>query len=564
MSFDFLNNPNLFSYNPMSWLVGGFACLFFVLVVIYSLRFMKGRKGLFKYYLYTFLTLVFSLGVIFANNLMLLLVFWGFLGLLLYLLIGYSKSEGAPAAARKALVIIGGTDVLLLLGIVLVWLLTAGPDSGLAGLFGLKISALTIPLAGRAAVVAYLCLAAAAFAKAGAMPFHTWVPDVAEDAPIPVTAYIPATLDKLVGIFFLARISTELFILTPSMNQILMGLGSLTIIATVMMALVQHDFKRMLGYNAVSQVGYMILGIGTANPIGIAGAIFHMFNHTLYDANLFFAAGVVEKKTGTTNLNHLGGLVKAMPLVFVAFLVGAFAISGVPPFNGFASKWMIYQGIIASSGGWLKIVWLFAAMVGSALTLACFMKLTHAVFLGQPSRFVQKAVAKHPGKTGFSMGFPLVLLSTLCIGIGVAAWKLPLSDWFRPMIEGGIDLNGIWGSGMATVMMISAFVIGLLVYLAGTLRKARTSDIFIGGEDPTKHPEMRVSGVDFFATIRNLGFLKGIYRAAEKKFFDIYVVGFKFIGGLGGMISELHNGLLSRYIVWCLAGIVVLYIALIG
>ncbi len=563
MSFDFLSNPDLFTYSTLSWLTGAFACLFFLLVVIYSVRFMKGTRGLFRYYLYTFLTLLLTLGVIFANNLMLLLVFWGFLGLLLYLLIGFSKNEGAPSAARKTLIIIGGTDVLLLFGIIILWLLTAGPDSGLAGLFSLKISALTVPLAGRAAVVAYLCIAAAAFAKAGVLPFHTWIPDVAESAPVPVTAYLPATLDKLVGIFFLARVSIDIFVMTPAMNQILMGIGCATIITTVMMALVQDDFKRMLGYNAVSQVGYMVLGIGTGNPIGIAGAMFHMFNHTLYDANLFFAAGAVEEKTGSTNLNHLGGLVKAMPLVFVAFLVGTFAISGVPPFNGFASKWMVYQGVLAAGGGWLRLVWLFLAMIGSALTLACFMKMTHAVFLGQPSSMVERAVAKRPGKAGFAFGFPLALLSGLCLVIGVAAWKLPYTSIFRSLTHGEVDISGIWGSGMATLMMITAAVVGFLIYLAGTLKKSRTSEIFVGGEDAEKLG-MRVSGARFFDTIRDIGFLRGFYSAAEKKFFDIYIVTFRFLGGLGGMISELHNGLLSRYVVWCLAGLVVLYIALIG
>ena len=563
MSFAFLTDPNLFSYTSLSWMTGAFACLFFLLVVIYSVRFMRGTRGLGRYYLYTFLTLVLTLGVIFANNLMLLLVFWGFLGLLLYLLVGFGRNEGAPSAARKALIIIGGTDVLLLFGIVILWALTAGTQSGLAGLFSMKISSLTVPLAGRAAVIAYLCIAAAAFAKAGVLPFHTWVPDVAETAPVPVTAYLPATLDKLVGIYFLARVSTELFVLTPAMNQILMGIGCATIITTVMIALVQDDFKRMLGYNAVSQVGYMVLGIGTANPIGMAGAIFHMFNHTLYDANLFFAAGAVEEKTESTNLNHLGGLVKAMPLVFIAFLFGTFAISGVPPFNGFASKWMVYQGVLAADGGWLRLVWLVLAMIGSALTLACFMKMTHSVFLGQPSSMVETAVQKRPGKTGFAFGFPMVLLSVLCLGIGIAAWKLPYTEMFRTLAHGPVDVSGIWGSGMAALMMVTAAIVGFLIYLSGTIRKTRTTEIFVGGEDAEKLG-MRVSGARFFDTVRDTGCLKAFYSAAEKKLFDIYNITFRFLGGLGGILSELHNGLLSRYVVWCLAGIVVLYIALIG
>jgi NADH:ubiquinone oxidoreductase subunit 5 (subunit L)/multisubunit Na+/H+ antiporter MnhA subunit len=563
MSFAFLANPDLFSYTPLSWLTGAFAGLFFLLVVIYSTRFMRGTRGLFRYYLYTFLTLVFTLGVIFANNLMLLLVFWGFLGLLLYLLVGFGRNDGAPSTARKALIIIGGTDLLLLFGIVILWAMTSGTQSGLAGLFSLKISSLTVPIAGRATVVAYLCFASAAFAKAGVLPFHTWVPDVAETAPTPVTAYLPAALDKLVGVYFLARVSSELFVLSPAMNQVLMAVGSITIVGAVMMALIQHDLKRLLGYHAVSQVGYMVLGIGTGNPVGIAGGLFHMFNHTIYKSGLFFAAGAVEEKTESVNLNHLGGLARSMPLVFTAFLFGSFAISGVPPFNGFASKWMVYQGVLAAGGGWLRIVWLIFAMMGSVLTLACFMKMTHAVFLGQPSTMVETAVQKRPGKAGFAFGFPLVLLSLLCLGIGVAAWALPYTGIFRPLAHGVVDVQGIWGSGMAALMMVTAAVAGFLIYLSGTLRKARTSEIFVGGEDAEKLG-MRVSGARFFDTMRNLPYLKAVYDAAEKKLTDIYNVGFRFLGGLGGVFSELHNGLLSRYVVWCLAGMVVLYIALIG
>src|SRR4030042_5389712 len=113
-----------------------------------------------------------------------------------------------------------------------------------------------------------------------------------------------------------------------------------------MMSLIQHDLKRLLGYHAVSQVGYMVLGIGTGNPIGIAGGLFHMLNHAIYKSCLFLSGGSVEKKAGTTELDKLGGFAKIMPITFVTFVIASLAISGVPPFNGFASKWMIYQGII--------------------------------------------------------------------------------------------------------------------------------------------------------------------------------------------------------------------------
>ena len=140
-------------------------------------------------------------------------------------------------------------------------------------------------------------------------------------------------------------------------------MGVITIIAAVMMALVQHNYKRLLGFHAVSQVGYMILGFGMGSLIGIAAGLFHMINNAIYKGGLFLTAGAVEQQTGKEELEDLGGLSRAMPLTFIAALVFALSISGIPPFNGFASKWMIYQGIIDFGNGIgiankLWIVWL--------------------------------------------------------------------------------------------------------------------------------------------------------------------------------------------------------------
>lgn len=560
---DALKNPDgFFASTPLSLLCAAFAAMFFVFAVIYSLKQMKGRSGLWRYYIYLVATFVATLGILFSTSFILLLVLWGFLGLMLYLLINFGTNEGTPESARKSLVIIGGTDVLLLLGIVLIWRIVSG-DSGLSGLLHLQFGNLGIPLTSRGPVIAYLCLAAAAFAKAGAMPFHTWLPDTARDAPVPVTAYLPASLDKLLGIYFLARITLDVFVMTPAMNTVLMALGSITIMAAVMMALIQHDLKRLLGYHAVSQVGYMVLGIGTGNPVGIAGALFHMFNNTIYKSGLFIAAGEVERRTGTTDLSKLGGLVKAMPLVFVAFLIASLSISGVPPFNGFASKWMLYQGIIQTGGsGGIWVLWLVAAMLGSALTLASFMKLVHSVFLGQPSAISAEVIEKKE-KSGLGTMLPLTVLSLLCIVLGVFAWKIPFTDYFRPEISGQLNLPGVWQSGLATLMLIAGLVIGYLIYLVGTLKKARVVAPFVGGETLEDNPDMRVSGVNFYKTIMELGLLRGIYRWAEKKIFDLYVVAGKIVAGIGIIFSFMHNGILSRYFLWFIIGLVVLCIVLI-
>ncbi len=545
----------LFKIDKLSGFVGIFIGIFTILTVSYSLGFMRGSKGLFRYYLYIVLTFIVSLGAVFSNNLILFMVFWGFLGLLLYLLISFGKSDKTPATAKKAFIIIGGTDAFMLLGLALVWKL-----SGVA-----QMDTLNIALDSKIAVWAYLCLAAGAFAKAGAMPFHTWVPDTAEDAPTPVAAFLPASLDKLLGIYFLVRLSLNIFQMDKGMNTFLMLVGSITIVAAVMMALIQHDLKRLLGYHAVSQVGYMVLGIGTGSLLGIAGGLFHMLNNTIYKSCLFLGGGAVEKKAGTSDLEKLGGLAKVMPITFGAFLLASLAISGVPPFNGFASKWMIYQGIIetAKSGGYLWVIWLTAAMFGSALTLASFMKLIHAVFLGQPSS--ESGIAGKVLKdVGPNMWFPQVFLASLCVIFGVFAYQIPLKMFIFPSLGGGVEFLGIWNVSLATLLIIVGIAIGMVIYLLGKAAKIRETAGFVGGEDLRRHLDMRVSGTEFYNTIQEIGILKAIYKLAEKKVFDLYDLSRRVTFVFIRILRYVHNGVLPTYLAWCLLAMIMIFYILRG
>lgn len=544
MSFEFFRFDNLSNF------VGIFVVIFSFLIILYSFGFMRQRKGLFRYYLYIILTLVASLGAVFSNNLILFIVFWGFSGLLLYLLIDFGNKERTTYTAKKALIIIGGSDALMLLGLAIIWRLSGS----------LQMDKISITLNAKPALWAYLCLAAGAFAKAGAMPLHTWIPDTAEDAPTPVTAYLPASLDKLLGIYLLARISLDMFQMNMAMNTVLMAVGSFTIVAAVMMALIQHDLKRLLGYHAVSQVGYMVLGIGTGNPIGIAGGLFHMLNHAIYKSCLFLSGGAVEKRAGTTDLEKLGGFAKIMPVTFITFLIASFAISGVPPFNGFVSKWMVYQGVIEAGkkGGYLWIIWLVSALFGSALTLASFMKLVHAVFLGQPAS-ERKVAAEKMQETGFTMWIPTVMLASLCVLFGVFAYRLPLKMFIFPSIGMDVTFSGIWNASLATTLILVGIVVGIIIYLLGTMTKAKERPIFVGGEILKDHPDMRVSGTEFYNTIQDIGFLGTIYRLAERKAFDLYEVGGRITFVFTKMLRYIHNGILSSYLAWCLLGMIILF-----
>ena len=523
--------------------------LFGFLITLYSVRFMQGKKQLSLYYGSLLWTIGAACGAILANHLILLLVFWGFLAITLYLLV-LTGGEAAAPAAKKTLIIVGGTDALLLLGIIFIYSIASTFD----------MSMLSIRFDSTLSYFAFILLALGAFAKAGAMPLHTWIPDVSETAPIPVTAYLPAAVDKLLGIYLLGRMCLHLFVMSGSMNLFLMIIGAVTIIAAVMMALIQHDLRRLLAYHAVSQVGYMVLGIGTGNPIGIAGGLFHMLNHSIYKACLFLSGGAVQHRTGTTDLDKLGGVGKAMPFTFISFLIAAFAISGIPPLNGFVSKWMIYQGLIelGKSGDKLWVLWLIAAMFGSGLTLASFMKLTHTTFLGIPSKHVNASKLK---EVGFGMIVPMGVLALLCIVFGVFAYAIPLKYFLIPSVP-GVTYIGIWSPGLATILILLGLVVGFIIYLAGNLKGIREADSFIGGE---KIPvEERVTGTGFYNTIREMGGIRVFYNRAEEKWFDIYDIGKNISFGLTSLFRRIQTGILTDYVMWVFMGVFILLVVLMG
>ncbi|MBN1309200.1 MAG: hypothetical protein JXA18_14850 [Chitinispirillaceae bacterium] len=559
-----LFNAKAAAFSHHNWLalrldgINGFILLattvFSLLILIYSFGFMKGKDRQNHYYAYILWTLGASCGALLASEFILLLVFWGILGVTLYLLTGISGPEAA-GAAKKAAIVIGGSDSILILGIALLWVIRHTT----------RMQGAPVEFGGPLSYIAFFCLATAAFAKAGAMPFHSWVPDCGEKAPASVAAFLPASLDKLLGIYFLYR-TTTLFTMNSGVTTALAVIGAGTIIFAVMMALVQHDLKRLLSYHAVSQVGYMVLGISTGTPLGIAGSLFHMLNHAMYKSCLFLCAGAIEHRTGTSDLDKLGGLAKAMPVTLFSCIIASMAISGIPPLNGFASKWMIYQGIIESgrSGGVLWVVWLTAAMVGSALTLASFVKLLHASFFRQPS---PEVAAAKPREVGPGMWLPMGFLALLCVAFGLR-YLSPLSRFIFPAVNAPVSFTGKWFVGPATVMIAGALFGGLLLYLLGTVKKPRVCRTYIGGEyldevyisgsEKSTARDVEVTGVDFYQTIRDMTPFKQIYTMAQWKLFDLYEVGTHVSFFISKIFQFFHTGVLRQYISWYVIGMIIL------
>jgi formate hydrogenlyase subunit 3/multisubunit Na+/H+ antiporter MnhD subunit len=538
----------IFSADNLSRLIILFISLFAVLILLYSLLYLRdGRVR--NYYPYFLITIGCSMGAVLSDNLLLFITFWGILGLTLYKLIP-GNNERSSATAKKTLILIGASDSIMLIGIAIIWWLTGT----------LNISNTSLPTDSALTVTAFLTLLTGSFTKAGAFPFHTWVPDYAQDAPASSSALLPASLDKLLGIYFLARLTTGMFLLNKWLTFILLTLGVVTIIGAVMMALLQHNYKRLLGFHAVSQVGYMILGFGLGSPLGIAAGLFHMVNHALYKSGLLLSAGCIEYRTGEENLDELGGLSKAMPVTFFSSLIFAMAISGVPPLNGFASKWMIYQGIIDFGTGpdfpnKLWVIWLALAVLGSALTLASFIKFIGGIFLSR-----RKSAFDEIKEVPLLMWLPLSILALFCIVFGIIATNIVVPELFKP-VSGEFEFTGFWNSSFVSLLVLVSIVLGITIYLAGKLNKFRTEDSFIGGEkiqDQAGYPTP-----EFYKTITEMGFFSWMYEKAEKKWFDIYDLSKHFVLWLSHLFSDAHAGVLSGYIIWVCAGLIIMLLIMI-
>jgi len=493
------------------------------------------------------LTVSISCGVVLSGHAMGLLVFWGLSGLTLYWFALLGRGKEAPATAKKTFILVGGSDAFMLLGLAMIGLRS-----------GWSLDHAPIALDGASAWLAFIFLLIAALAKAGGFPLHTWVPDFSKDAPVEAAALLPASLDKLLGIYLLARMMTGFFKVGLIMHMIIISLGALTVITAVMMAMVQHNGRRLLGYHAVSQVGYMIMGVGAGSAVAFAGGLFHLVNHTLYKSNLFLSLGAVEKRAGSNELDDLGGLGKTMPVTFAAALVGALSISGLPPFNGFYSKWMIYRGLLDQARElppayeiWL-LVCIILAVFGSALTLASFMKFLHAVFLGRrPGRLDQ--VREAPFNQWLSVG----LLALLCVGFGLFAREIPLRFLIGPAAEGSgfaaPAASGLYQPQLILFLLALPLILGLSFYLL--IRKPRFDEVYLGGQPPDE--QFRVTGTAFYKEIVEMRPLRSVFNLAHKKIFDIYHVGSEATFGLSRLLQKAHSGLLPLYVLFIVFGLVI-------
>lgn len=316
--------------------------------------------------------------------------------------------------------------------------------------------------------------------KAGAFPLHIWLPSAHANAPTHISAMLSGVTIKL-GIYGLMRFSGWLPV-PPSAAWTIAAIGVVSAVLGVAFALGQHDLKRLLAYHSVENIGIILIGLGFALVAGlhgadadrwgrlaIAGALLHVWNHGLFKALLFLGAGSVLHATGTREMSRLGGLWRTMPWTATLFALGAVAISGLPPLNGFISEWLVYLGLfdaIATHGPsmWAAVPATILLGATGALALACFIKVCGVVFLGAPR---SEAVAR-AHESGLRMRAPMILLAVCCLGIGMApvlCWPalMAAADTWRPSTVAGNAPDSLATLGWCQAALALALMIGAVV-----------------------------------------------------------------------------------------------------
>ncbi len=409
--------------------------------------------------------------VVAARAVVLFLLAWEVMAISSYLLIVTDHEHAEVRRAGLIYLVTTHTATLALFAMFALW-------AGAGANWSFDALAANSPSLSAGAITAILLLALVGFGfKAGLVPLHFWLPPAHAAAPSHVSALMSGIVIKT-GIYGLLRVLLLLGGAPAWWGWLVLGLGIASGILGVLWALAQHDMKRLLAYHSVENIGIILMGLGVGvlgvayhagavAVLGFTGALLHTVNHALFKSVLFLASGAVYRATGIRNLEQLGGLARRMPLTWLAFVVGATAIIGVPPLNGFVSEWLVYQGLWAAgqSSDLLRMALLGVpalALIG-ALALACFAKVAGVVFLGTPrSELAGSAREREPG-----MLAPMLALAATCVLLGV----VPM---LGVLLTGGAarSLSGPEAGAMPAPVMVAAKAMSFLA--AGTVALAAT------------------------------------------------------------------------------------------
>jgi hydrogenase-4 component B len=385
-------------------------------------------------------------------------------------------------------------------------------------------------------------LALAGFgSKAGLVPLHVWLPRAHPAAPSHVSAILSGAMLKM-GVYGILRVSLDLLEGGPSWwGGLLLAMGAASALLGVLYALMEHDLKRLLAYHSVENVGIIFMGVGlglllrshgleTLSALALAAGLFHSINHAAFKGLLFLGSGAVVRATGTRNMEEMGGLIRRMPQTSACFLVGSAAIAALPPLNGFASEWMIFQSLLGGARatppflGALMMICVGALALTGGLAAACFVKAFGIPFLALP----RSRAAEEAREVGALMRYPMIVLSIVCVVLGVFPFLavslvarslagMPGVDPSGATFTLGFSLLAAGGDArisplsVAILLLLAAAAVPLILRVAGASRRLRTGEIWGCGR-VTQSARMEYTATAFAEPLRRV--FADLYRPA--------------------------------------------------
>ncbi|KXS41169.1 MAG: NADH:ubiquinone oxidoreductase subunit 5 (chain L)/multisubunit Na+/H+ antiporter, MnhA subunit [Methanolobus sp. T82-4] len=440
-----------------------------IIIMSYSNGYMSKREDLPRYYQQLLFFMGSMLGMVFSANLIQLFIFWELTSITSFMLIGYWRNRPMSVyGATKSLLITATGGLFMLAGFLVLHAITGTFDIPTI----LHSESMIEFIKGHELfLLALILIFIGAASKSAQGPFYVWLPNAME-APTPVSAFLHSATMVKAGIYLVARIH-PIFSGTDAWFILVSGVGIITMIMAGFLAFRQTDIKGILAYSTISQLAYLMTMYGYTTlhhpGIGVAAATFHLLNHATFKASLFLVAGIVAHETATRDITKMGGLRKEMPITFILATIGALAMAGIPPLNGFLSKEMFYEASYEMGhllGGPFTYLIPALAVLGGVLTFAYSIKLIDGIFLGKrPSH----GLPEHIHDPGWTMIIPTAFLAVLIILFGFVP-SIPSHYIVQPATESillePVDLHvQLWhGFTPALMMTIATFILGILIY----------------------------------------------------------------------------------------------------
>ena len=497
--------------NPLSWFFGIMLAGIAFLTLMYSIPIMKGKRGENMFYTLSLILTAALMGVVFSGDILSFFIFWEIMTLSSYLLVTLAGKRADKAALNYMILSTVGAYSMLI-GMMMIYVRSGSTE----------FSAVSSMLSGADPGFLWISLGLVSvgfLVKAASLPFYIWAPPAYSEAPDGFTPLFSGGLSKLgaygfmIFMYGLAGMSALMAMGTfrgiSSFGYAIALLGSITSVIATLYAIAQDDIKKLLAYSSVSQLGYVLMGIGIGTSVGVAGGLYHALNHALFKTTLFMGAGVLIYTTGSRKLSDMGGLATKMPITFITMLIAVFALAGIPMTGGFGSKWLLYEAAIDK--GFVFIAPLaFVASVGAFLYA---FRILQSAFLGQLPEKLEDAKDPSP-----LISIPMIIMAGILVLFGIAP-GIPLGiianvEAFIGIAPIDVSMYSVYlGAGFGaynamTVMTVitAALLVGIILFVIGSKsKKVGQTDTYMAGEIPEHHVDMYMHySANFYRPIERL------------------------------------------------------------